>query len=346
MILSTFIHHYHPEPVTTLAEIKRLHNEVAPTDFIGAFAYATQSGLVSFELEMGSEFWTRTASRWLFGIDYGRTQPSALRKMLDKQNTDIRIVDGAWLVNQAGFLPRRDFHAKMSILINNAAASFGMVVGSGNFSSNGLRKSIEAGASIRAESVDEFDTSLKSALGQAEELWHAATPAADILEVYEERWRDSFSRKADVGAEDHPPLQEQKEIFWIEAGYVTRNRGPNSPGNQIDFPRRIASAFFGFEPTIDLAPNSVIGPVVLEPPVGGIVQNNLRLGNNMMEKISLPIPETHGFDIYDGKVLVFRREGGRFVMRALEAADFEAAFGDKLDDVRVMGSGRRYGFVD
>lgn len=23
----------------------------------------------------------------------------------------------------------------------------------------------------------------------------------------------------------------------------------------------------------------------------------------MMEKISLPIPETHGFDIYDGKVL-------------------------------------------
>lgn len=344
MILNTFIHHYHPVPTTTLSEIKRLHTEVTPTEFVGLFAYATQSGLVSFELEMGAEFWADTSSRWLFGIDYGRTQPSALRKMLDKQNAEIRIADGAWLVNQAGFLPRRDFHAKMSVLTNNAAGSFGMVVGSGNFSSNGLRKSVEAGASIRAENIDEFDASLRSALGQAEELWLAATPAADILEAYEERWKDSFSRQALADAEVHP-AEMPREIFWIEAGYVTRNRGPNSPGNQIDFPRRIASGFFGFDSTIDLAPNSVIGPVVLEPPAGGIVQNNLRLGNNMMEKISLPIPETHGFDIYDGKVLVFRREEGRFVMRALEAADFETAFGDKLDDVRVMGSGRRYGFL-
>ncbi len=65
----------------------------------------------------------------------------------------------------------------------------------------------------------------------------------------------------------------------------------------------------------------------------------------MMEKISLPIPETHGFDIYDGKILVFERSHDTFIMNALEAADFEAAFGDRLDDVRVMGSGRRYGFI-
>jgi hypothetical protein len=30
----------------------------------------------------------------------------------------------------------------------------------------------------------------------------------------------------------------------------------------------------------------------------------------MMEKISLPIPETHGFDMYDGKVLVFALKMG------------------------------------
>ena len=66
----------------------------------------------------------------------------------------------------------------------------------------------------------------------------------------------------------------------------------------------------------------------------------------MMEKLSLPIPEAHGFDIYDGKILVFHRaEGGRFVMRALEADDFETAFGDRLSEVRVMTSGRRYGHI-
>lgn len=65
----------------------------------------------------------------------------------------------------------------------------------------------------------------------------------------------------------------------------------------------------------------------------------------MMEKISLPIPETHGFDIYDGKGPLFQRAEGRFVMRALEADDFETSFGDRLAEVRVVNSGRRYGHI-
>lgn len=65
-----------------------------------------------------------------------------------------------------------------------------------------------------------------------------------------------------------------------------------------------------------------------------------------MEKITLPIPETHGFDLYDGKVLVFQRTEQGFRMSALEATDFEAAFGDRLSVVMTMGSGRRYGHID
>jgi hypothetical protein len=105
------------------------------------------------------------------------------------------------------------------------------------------------------------------------------------------------------------------------------------------------SRYFGFNPPADLPANSVIGEVVFETPTGAPVANNLRLGNNLMEKISLPIPETHGFDIYDGKIIVFSRTDGRFVMRALEADDFETAFGDRLAEVRVMSSGRRYGHI-
>src|SRR5690606_24723782 len=98
-------------------------------------------------------------------------------------------------------------------------------------------------------------------------------------------------------------------------------------------------------PPADLPANSVIGQVVFETPTGKPVANNLRLGNNMMEKISLPIPEAHGFDIYDGKVLLFQRSEDRFVIRALEADDFETSFGDRLAEVRVMNSGRRYGHI-
>ena len=74
----------------------------------------------------------------MFGIDYGRTQPQALRFMCEKENTNVRIFDGPWVLDQNGFIPRRDFHAKMALLINPEAVRFGMVIGSGNFSSNGM----------------------------------------------------------------------------------------------------------------------------------------------------------------------------------------------------------------
>lgn len=85
------------------------------------------------------------------------------------------------------------------------------------------------------------------------------------------------------------------------------------------------------------------GYISVEPPSGGLVSRDLRLGNNLMEKITLPIPETHGLDLYDGKVLVFQRSGNQFKMWALEADDFLTAFGNRLYDVKAMGSGRRYG---
>lgn len=343
MNLNTFLHHDTNAP-TTISEIKRIHDQVATKDFLGLYAYATQSGAALFDLELGGNFWEGTPSRWVFGIDYGRTQPQALRLICSKKNVDIRIYDGAWVVDQNGFVPRRDFHAKMAMLINQDANLSGMVVGSGNFSSNGLRKSVEAGASICMNDSNEFDAVLRPTLRLADLIWEQATPIAEILDVYEERWSNSFSRRVIENQPDDGADYGEKEIFWIEAGYVTKNRGPKRPGNQIDFPRGMGK-YFGFNSPADLPANSIIGRIVFETPIGEPVSNNLRLGNNMMEKISLPIPETHGFDIYDGKILVFQRAGDRFVMRALEADDFETAFGDRLAEVRIMGSGRRYGHI-
>lgn len=344
MNLYVFLHDAANSP-TTISEIKRIHSEVSTKDFLGVYAYATQSGVALFDLELGGDFWRDTHSRWVFGIDYGRTQPQALRLMCSKQNAEIRIYDGAWVAAQNGFIPRRDFHAKMAMLINQGDDLSGLVVGSGNFSSNGLRKSVEAGTSIYTNDSNEFDDILRPTLRLANVLWEQATPVSEVLDIYEERWKSSFSRRVIDGQLGDGADYGEKEIFWIEAGYVTKNRGPNRPGNQIDFPRGM-SKYFGFQPLSDLSANSVIGEVVFETPIGAPASNNLRLGNNMMEKISLPIPETHGFDIYDGKILVFQRAGDRFVMRALEADDFETAFGDRLAEVRIMGSGRRYGHID
>lgn len=343
MKLKAFIQSVEDHP-TTLLELQRTHQWAETEQFLGLYAYATQSGAIAFDLTLGSDFWDNVPSRWLFGIDYGRTQPQALKFMLERANVEIRIHDGAWIVEQDGFLPRRDFHMKTGFLTSPTKSRFGMVVGSGNFSSNGLRKAAECGASLHAATAREFKRTFRSAFKAAEGLWEAATPVEDILELYEERRSESEPLEPSE-PEDEAPDYDEVEIFWIEAGYVTRNRGPDRPGNQIDMPRGM-NRYFGFNAPNNLQANSVIGNVTFEPPAGGPVSNNLRLGNNMMEKISLPIPETHGFDMYDGKVLVFSPQDGHFRMWALEAEDFEAAFGHRLAAVRVMGSGRRYGHVE
>lgn len=339
MDLSTFIHRGH-NSATTLTEIQRAHDWASPDAYFGLYAYATQSGSSAFDLAMPPNFWTQTPSRWLFGLDYGRTQPQALRQIAGKPNADVRIHDGAWIVDQGGFLPRRDYHLKLSILSNHTLGRFGLVVGSGNFSSNGLRKSIEAGSCLCTDLEADYQSNIHNIATIAEELWAEATPLNEVLEAYEERWKADF---AAVTAEAEPALP-QSDTFWIEAGYVTQNRGADRPGNQIDFPRGM-SKYFGFSPSPDLAKNSVIGNITFEAPNGDAVSRDLRLGNNMMEKISLPIPETHGFDLYDGKVLVFNRSGDRFKVWALEADDFLTAFGNRLHSVKAMGSGRRYGQI-
>lgn len=329
---------------TTMSELRRVHQWAETEDFFGLFAYATLSGAVAFDLAMGSDFWNDIPSRWLFGIDYGRTRPDALRFMIEKSNAEIRIHDGAWLVEKDGFLPRNDFHMKTSFLINDDDARFGMVVGSGNFSANGLGQAAECGASFLAGTKLEFQKTFSSGFDAAQTLWDAATPAEDIIDLYQERWKSSgFVAAHSTG--DVAPNYDEIKFFWIEAGYVTRNRGEDKPGNQIDMPRGM-NRYFGFDAPEDLPKNSLIGAITFEPPSGGPITNNLRLGNNWMEKISLPIPETHGFDMYDGKVLVFSPENGSFRMWALEAADFEAAFGHRSVSVGSMKSGRRYGHIN
>lgn len=343
MKVNTFMQSGGTEP-STLSELSRIHAWAETTDFLGAYAYATMSGAAAFDLHFGEDFWTGVPSRWLVGIDYGRTQPRALRHLVSKPNADVRVYDGAWVVTQTGYVPRRDFHAKSCFILNEGLSRYGMVVGSGNFSSNGLRTSIEAAASLQAKSVEEFEKSIKPAADSANALWSESVPASEILDEYEATWTDAATRQTQIDQEVPEIEIGGADVFWIEAGYVTLNRGPDKPGNQIDFPRGM-SRYFGFDPPDDLDRNSVIGEITFAPPAGDQVTRNLRLGNNLMEKISLPIPETHGFDIYDGKVLVFRKLEGKFLMHALEPEDFEASFGDRLTAVRSMASGRRYGHI-
>ncbi|AUX78124.1 hypothetical protein [Sinorhizobium fredii] len=339
MRAKSFIHSQ-GEQHTTIGRLIDAHERVQSTQMLSCFAYATNSGAAYFDLKLGHNIWPVVETRWLFGIDYGRTDPSALRLIAGKQNSQVRIYDGAFVTGSASFLPRKDFHMKAAFFLNEADDRFGMVAGSGNFSAGGLVRNIECGTTLVATSQLEFQRSFQLSHIAAIELWNNSAPLELVIDDYEDRWR------ALRGAEEEEEEEDvQCAAFWIEAGYVTRNRGPFQPGNQIDMPRGM-HRLFGLEQPVGAGPNTIIGPVTFLPPSGVPVTRNLRLGNNMMEKISLPIPEDHGLEIYDGKVLVFQEVGEGFSIVALEADDFQQAFGSRLRGIRLMGSGRRYGLVD
>lgn len=327
---------------TTGDQLVRTHQRVGATSFLGSYAYATESGTASFELRFGQSFWDEVESKWLFGIDYGRTQPKALRFIASKPNAEVRIFDGSWIVGRPDFIPRRDFHMKAAFLVNADTDRFGMVSGSGNFSASGLASNVECGVMLFAENKDQYERTFRAAHVSTEMLWAGATPLADVIEAYDATWTAKNVPVA-AGEAGHADFK-AAEAFWIEAGYVTRNRGPNRPGNQIDLPRGV-STLFGLHATPDQPRNSTIGEITYITPTGDEVIRNLRLGDNSMEKMTLPIPETHGLDLYDGKVLVFRKSGAKHLIWAFEQADFETAFRGHLGDVKAMASGRRYGYI-
>jgi hypothetical protein len=324
---------------------------VEPDEILFCFAYATASGCAEFQRNMGAGFWEDCETSWLFGIDYGRTHPAALDFISEKNNASVKILNGASVVDAPAFVPADDFHMKACFARNIASHKYGMVIGSGNFSRAGLMSNTECGILITTESAQEYSNVLQRVFERAWALWDDADDVADIIETYKERWKSTpFYFQSGEATEDGDSDEEDGVIdfdnyrfFWIDAGYVTQNRGAERPGNQFDLPRGVHK-FFGFEAAEDQATNSVIGEVtfVLN---GETLVRSLRLGNNHMEKLTMPIPEDHGFGAYDGTIIEFERVEGGFRIRTFEPNDYQLAHGQDDDLVTYrMGSGRPYGF--
>lgn len=322
---------------TTLSEIARVQSAISANNHFGCYAYATQSGFRVFELTMGKNFWRDTDSRWLFGIDYGRSDPRALKEIAKQDNTNVRVFDGEFVVDSAGFMPRRDYHPKLALMKNTSSGLQGLVVGSGNFSYNGLQRSVEAGAAFMATTKLEKDEHIEAVSSVFKGLWKKACPLDDIIEKYEAQLADLTASKDEKKPQTATGAAKD---FWIEAGYVTKNRGQGKPGNQIFAPNGFRN-FFGLKKA--KSGSTLIGEITFETKLGPAITKNYRENDNGMEKLTLPMPEDHGFGVYDGKILVFKPQGGSFVLNAIELSEFEFVHGHRVSNVEKMTGGRRYG---
>jgi hypothetical protein len=309
-------------------------------DSFGAFAYITDSGAAQMLTHLSHYFGSTRYCRWIIGIDYGRSHPTAIRKLTEiGGQCEIRIHDGSYVVESIGFKPRTSYHLKTALTLRPTGELCKQMVGSGNLSASGLSSGVEAGCLIdHGEIEPEYRQKLEAAL---DELWENSTRFEEVIDEYANRYSVATVPRVNVVAAGEANVC---ELFWIDVGYVTKNRGPNRPGNQFDLPRG-AHTHLGLEHVLNPVLNSTLGDLEIRTQSGGVITRRLRFGNNSMEKLTLPIPEDHGYESYDGKILTFKVGGGEVELDSLEHDDFFRIYGAYISSYEEMQSGRRYGTI-
>ncbi len=127
---------------TLLAGIGRIAR-FAPFERIdGHFAFATAAGVSDLTLvleEAARHNETAiTRRRWLISLDFGHTEPDALRQLLKLAGSEVRVMDSAYLLRRH-LQPRVVFHPKTLVLTAGRGLPIGASVGSGNLTRSGLR---------------------------------------------------------------------------------------------------------------------------------------------------------------------------------------------------------------
>jgi HKD family nuclease len=198
-----------------------------------AFAYVTDSGVAQIRTHLRSELGKSRKCRWLFSFDYGRTHPTALKVLKAFGKNTIRIHDGQYVVQSKVLSPRTIFHLKTALTLQDTGYPSQQIVGSGNLSASGLLSGIEAGCIIDYSQVNhEHGTALITTL---EKMWENATPLDMVLHDYQVRYAEMI--QPTVFGPDNGDDEDVAALFWIDVGYVTKNRGEDRPGNQFDLPK-------------------------------------------------------------------------------------------------------------
>lgn len=296
-----------------------------------AVAYVTTSGaydLLKRVIGTLGDAWEAIPKRWITSFDYCRTEPVALDRLWSIPNSSVRIYDAAFCLEHDG-APKVPFHPK-AFLIRTNQHDYALA-GSGNMSRSGLSRGVEAGlvisvnrvlpAEATAASVRAMRTSVRAMRRWFTTTWNSATPLTEsLLADYRQLFERKDNLKAPAPTEDDvastdtgrgalstKDLQRLRVCshFWIDAGNITRNRGPNLPGNQLMM-KRLSRVFFGFSSTA-VPENTHIGDVDISFNGGPTAAFSLTYSDNKMDKLVLPIPGAGGPPAYDNRYLLFQR---------------------------------------
>jgi HKD family nuclease len=346
--------------IKTIIEAAKISNF---DSLLVAVAYVTEKGarILVHELALANPNWIDVEKNWLVSIDYGTSEPNALRFLRSLPNSSVRIYEAEDVLSR-GLKPSIAFHPKIYIFDDNSNNSITLVSGSANLTGGGLYTNNEQISfshvskpisSLEKKSFSEI-SQVKSHLISLFELSSICTE--DIIADYE-TVRNSKNNNSSVESSSadsvitvgSPSYDVSEAIslttaanMWVQAGRVTRNRGARH-GNQIDLQRGVRR-FFGFSDEFQY-PVYWSGDVNIKFD-GQVYERNLRIGANGMEKLSLPTIDAPRYEAYDHKTLLFTRIGLKFFNMHIgtteEANDWEAK-SLKQGEVYTLRGGRKYG---
>lgn len=294
-----------------------------------AAAYITSGGLERILATLRSRIGdlTHIQTRWLTSADYCRTEPVALEVLSGLPGASVRLADGQGVVNRRGN-PLKPFHPK-AFLFRSPQFDYALT-GSGNVSRSGLSNGCEAGLAIGIDRLAAGENArAKHAIAELRSWFTHYWSTADaltgpLLDGYRKLYESTENLQNPVPTEDDlatpystrgsltsKDLQKLRacRFFWIEAGGITKNRGPHLPGNQLMM-KRLSRVYFGFLPVV-LHRNSPIGTVDISYSGQPLVSCSLTFSDNGMDKLVLPVPGAGGPPSYDNKNLLFKRTGAR-----------------------------------
>jgi len=298
-----------------------------------AVAYATTGGVRILEKTLTRALpsrWEGIRKQWLVGVDWCRSDPPALARLLHLPNSAVRIPNGQALVTERDCLPAETYHPKLFIFSGDQRVA--VICGSGNLSANGLTRGCECGSAqvystARSTGIRNGPSTLTNWFRSA---WRVADAYGHLRLPYETLCRRKAKRQALLPTEDDIPppkpdgtagkgLSEHQirqlrtlDHLWIEAGALGANLGRGIPGNQLDM-KRFTRAFFR-APVENIAPNTNIDRITLVWDGVQHTERTLKFGDNKMDKLNVPPVGSRDDLFYRGKTLLFTRQpDGTFV---------------------------------
>jgi HKD family nuclease len=282
--------------------------------FRAATAYVTFSGANVIANETCICQLPKCKKEWLIGIDWYRSEPSAIDVLQSLPNSDVRITDGEFLVSTPNCRPRTTYHPKAYMVKGERPV---VIVGSANLSRNGLCRSIELSlASTESSVVNQFD-------GWFSQRWRKATPWTDIRSRYNSQYVAAKACQFVVTEDDdiidpdvlkfrwvtaeRIRLMRTAQNLWVDVGALHNRDWQGLPGTDLQF-TQLTRVFFG-HPAKTVPGNAPLLDVRLSMANARTQTRPMKYNrSSSMDRLSLPVPGNEGWpDKYDYSTLMFSK---------------------------------------